>query len=453
MAKFTTQRSTYVDPATGETKRIPKITGNLIRANADNPEAIYNLGTFYLQDKKYEKGLELLAKSLKLKDTKETRLNLATCYKFLGNHNKAQSIIRDSIRDYPSFSLNYNNLGLMLYDFRDIPEAIKLYEKALALRPDYGDAKWNMALALNLKYFTELELGKNPPIENFQKAMNYFDARFEKSSPVKIAHHEGKLWTGEKLGEGEKLWILCEQGVGDIIQFIRYAYCFPPDKVVLHIPTDLHFLIKKEYFVTNTTEFNNDKYWIPMMSLAKYFPITDSAYIDHCAVKNKNNNNFSIGIVWKGNPDHANDANRSRMMKDFLWLAEYGSLISLQKDGKIGNIDLIKQPKLNNWVTTVNVINSLDIVVTVDTSIAHLCGAMGVPCIILIPKIGIDWRWGEIGENCIWYSSVRFARMQSMSEVKRLISEFKINNCWLDKKRLEINVNELTAKEASELGV
>ena len=72
-------------------------------------------------------------------------------------------------------------------------------------------------------------------------------------------------------------------------------------------------------------------------------------------------------------------------------------------------------------------VKGLDLIVCVDTSIAHLCGAMGIPCIVLIPKIGIDWRWGELGENCIWYSSVRFARMQNMDEVDRLIKEFKSN--------------------------
>jgi uncharacterized protein HemY len=108
--KFTTQRSTYVDPATGETKRIPKISGALITMNKDNPEALYNLGTFCLQDKKFELGLEILTKSLKLKDTKETRLNLATCYKMLGNLKKARELIYENISKYPDFPLSYNNL-------------------------------------------------------------------------------------------------------------------------------------------------------------------------------------------------------------------------------------------------------------------------------------------------------------------------------------------------------
>lgn len=455
--KFTTQRSTYVDPATGETKRIPKITGALITANKDNPEALYNLGTFCLQDKKYELGLEILQKALKLKDSKETRLNLATCYKMLGNLKKARDMLRENIARYPSFPLSYNNLGLILYDLRDIPSALKLYNTALSLNDKYGDARWNKSLALNLKYFTDIELGKNPPLEDFQSAMKLFEARFDKTSPVTVAAHNGKRWAGEELKEGQKLWILCEQGVGDIIQFIRYGYNFREDQVIFHIPQDLHFMVKKGYMATDTTQFSSpEDYWVPLMSLSAYFPITDNSYISLPEGKIQdeilNCDGFKIGIVWKGNPDHANDANRSRMLNDFLWLRDYGTLFSLQKDGNVGRYsNWVKQLKLPHWAYTVGALNGLDIVVTVDTSVAHLCGAMGVPVIVLIPAIGIDWRWGELGENCIWYKSMRFARMQSMDEVKRLLEEFKSNgNAWGPRKYL-IKQEEFSETELKEL--
>ena len=452
MKKLTTQRSTYIDPATGETKRIPKITGALITKNADNPEALYNLGTFCLQDKKFEVGLEILTKSLKLKDTKETRLNLATCYKMLGNLVRARALMYENIAKYPDFALSYNNLGLMLYDIRDIPEAIRLYRKALSLKDEYGDANWNLALALNLKYFTEIELEHNPPVSDFQAAMTYFEYRFRKTSPVSVATHHCMRWNGEELVEGQRLWFLCEQGIGDIIQFIRYGYNFRPDQVIFHIPEDLHFFIKKGYSAVNTTEFAPvTDYWIPLMSAAKYFPFNDAPYINvpEAIVPKEiaSCDGFKIGIVWKGNPDHANDSNRSRALKDFLWLKDYGSLFSLQKDGKIGNLTWIKQLKLSHWAFTVGALNGLDIVVCVDTSIAHVCGAMGIPCIVLIPKIGIDWRWGELGENCIWYNSVRFARMQSMDEVKRLLEEFIANGNKWGPRRYAIKLDELSESE------
>jgi tetratricopeptide (TPR) repeat protein len=456
--KFTTQRSTYIDPATGEEKKIPKITGKLVSLNSHNPEALYNLGTFCLQDKKFELGVEILSKSLKLKDAKETRLNLATCYKFCGNFKKAREILKSIIRDYPEFPLGYNNLGLMLYDIRDIPSARKLYEKAIELNPKYGDARWNYSLALNLQYFTDLELaaGNNQPppsVEDFQKAMKYFEARFEKTSPVNIAQHDNaKRWYGEPLKEGESLMLLCEQGVGDIFQFMRYAYNFRPDQVKLHIPENVKFLVKPGYQATDTTYLDKSTYYCPMMSAAAYFPITDSPYIthlDYAAVPEEilASKKLKIGIVWKGNVEHANDANRSRLLKDFLWLKEYGDLFSLQKDGKIGNLNWIKQLKLGHWANTVGAINGLDIVVTVDTSVAHLAGAMGKPVIVLIPAIGIDWRWGELGENCVWYSSMRFARMQSMAEVERLLKEFLANGKAWGPRRYEIKPEEFSETE------
>lgn len=454
--KFTTQRSTYIDPATGETKRIPKITGSLITANSDNAEALYNLGTFCLQDKKYELGIEILSKSLKLKDTRETRLNLSTCYKMIRNIKKAKSLLYENIERYPDFPLNYNNLGLLLYDIRDIPEALRLYNKALELNSSYGDAKWNKSLALNLKYFTEVELAGNdssklPPVSDFQAAMDLFEARFEKTSPVSLARHMGERWKGQELKEGERLWILCEQGIGDIMQFIRYGYNFRPDQVIFHIPKDMHFMVNRPYICTDTTEGSTDKYWIPMMSLAKYFPITNKPYMSYpTAIPQKiitDCKGFKIGIVWKGNPDHANDANRSRSVKDFLWLKNYGTIFSLQKDGKVGNLTWINQLKVSHWANTVAAITGLDIVVCVDTSIAHLCGAMGKPCIMLVPAIGIDWRWGELGENCIWYENLRFARMQSMEEAERLLKEFIENGNKWGPRKYAIKMSEFSESE------
>lgn len=432
--KFTTQRSTYIDPADGLEKRTPKISGKLITINSGNPEALYNLGTFCLQDKQYSKGLEILLKSLKLVDSKETRLNLATCYKFSGNTARAIKILEDLTVDFPDFPLPYNNLGLLKYDVREIEKAISLYQKALALRGDYADAKWNYALALNLKYFTALERGLDASFNDYVAAMSFFEARFEKTNPVTIARHDhGKKWEGQPLADGESIIILCEQGVGDMIQFLRYAYCFKQSQVTLHLPLDLHFLVKKGWNVTNNTEADKSTYWTPLMSVSKYFPISDEIYIDNesgaaDALVPKvllEDKTFKIGIVWKGNPDHANDAARSRVLKDFLWLREHGTLYSLQKGTKVSGY--VKQLNLSHWAHTVGAIKGLDIVVTVDTSVAHLCGAMGIPVIVLIPCVGIDWRWGELGENCVWYKSMRFARMQSMDEVLRLLTEFKEN--------------------------
>lgn len=411
-----------VDPQTGQTMKMPKVTGGLIKANINNAPALYNLGTFEIQQKNYDLALKCLKPAWELEKNPETLLNLTTAYRFAGFPNKAWELLELCITKYPKFALAYNNLGLLYYDANKFEKAQELYEKAIELSPDYADAHWNLSLVYGINIF---EKGTG----EIKNMMREYAWRFKKTSPVPISPTLGTSeWRGESL-EGKKLLIMCEQGFGDMIQFIRYGYCFPSDQVIFHMPEGLHPLIKEEYQVTNVSTIKHD-YWIPMCSLLNFVPIGDGEpYMTELRDPKTRKyadlgDGINIGIVWKGSKQHQNDANRSLHYRDFFWLFKYGRVWSLQKDEKLPkHVKDIHSLPINNWTDTFNYIKALDVVVTVDTSVAHLCGAMGKPVITLIPANGIDWRWGISSTSTVWYKSMYLARKRSMEDAEKKLNE------------------------------
>lgn len=410
-----------IDTDTGKPMKMPKITKGLLRMNINNGPALYNLGTFEIQQQNYEKALQCLKMAWAAEKTQETLLNLSTAYKFTGQVGKAVECLEKSISDYPKFALAYNNLGLIKYDRNQFEEAEALYREAIRLKPDYADAHWNLALVIGLQYFSEPSKG------SVAEMAAEYQWRFAKTNPVSISRTMGTSeWDGSPLGD-RKLLIICEQGLGDMIQFLRYGYMLDPKNVIFHLPEALHPIVKKPYQVTNVSTVDHDV-WIPMCSLLKYLPIGNGApYIDGFGSRELAGD-FKIGIVWKGSAKHQNDKNRSMHFRDFYWLFKYGTVYSLQYEAELPkSVKDIHPCKLNSWVDTIEYINSMDVIVTVDTSVAHMAGALGKRVIILIPGNGIDWRWGRDQETCIWYDSATLVRNRNMTRAEEIIKEIKNN--------------------------
>jgi len=421
MSMKSNRKAKYMVAEDGSKMKVPKITKALMRHHEDNYEVMYNLGTFSMQNKEWDNAHKMLKQAIKLKKTPEALINFSTVQRELDQTAASSATLRDCIENFPEFPLAYNNLGLMLYDTRAIDEAIELYDKALALKPDYADANWNKALALLLKYFDSGDK------KLFDEGMQYYWWRFKKTNPVKIASAPSKPWNGQPLAEGEKIMLLCEQGYGDMIQFMRYAYEFDPSQVVLHLPTELHCLVRPEYKAVNVS-LEPHTYHVPIVSISQYFPeIKGQPYMTHLAgEKHDFGGGFNIGLVWKGNRAHQNDKNRSLHFRDFYWLFKHGNVYSLQKDVELPkSVDKIRPLKISTFMDTVRYINGLDIVVTVDTSVAHLAAALGKPVIVLIPAFGIDWRWGETSETSVWYDTMRLARDLSHTRAEEMLIEFK----------------------------
>lgn len=390
-----------IDPETGKEVSIPKVTKKLIRANAHNFDVMYNLGTMELNNSRIDNAFSCFTAALESSSrrTPEIMLNLSTCYKLLGNEKKASEVLRGNISNFPDFPLSYNNYGLIRYDDGAFEEAERLYTRAIELKPDYADAHWNLALALLIRRF---DTGIACP-----KAYSEFEWRFKKSNAVQTASVTTPRWQGESL-VGKKLLFMCEQGFGDMFMFIRYLMKFDPSTIYVHYPrVMLPFITGYEHVEFSTVPHD---YHIPIMSLPA---IMGEHFCDPYLTINSHNfgGGKNIGIVWKGNPQHANDRNRSIHFRDFFGLFSLGKVWSLQYGANVTKYAKdIHHLEINSFVDTARYIAGLDLVVTVDTSVAHLAGALGKPCLVIMPTRGIDWRWGSKSETTPWYPSLRLCR-------------------------------------------
>jgi hypothetical protein len=204
---------------------------------------------------------------------------------------------------------------------------------------------------------------------------------------------------------------MCEQGFGDMFMFMRYLELLPMDSVYVHFPKEVKAFLGGYQYV----EFSNipHDYHIPIMSLpnimGEYFP--NNPYLDFSSSAWNFGGGKNIGIVWKGNKDHANDKNRSMHFRDFFPLLGLGKIWSLQYGVQVNKYAKdIHELEIKTFIDTANYIAGLDLVVTVDTSVAHLAGAMGKPVLVVMPSRGLDWRWGSVRDTTPWYPTMRLCR-------------------------------------------
>jgi hypothetical protein len=207
-------------------------------------------------------------------------------------------------------------------------------------------------------------------------------------------------WRGERL-EGKRLVVWPEQGLGDKIMFSR---CLPLlkgfDVTVLCEPA-LVRLFRQNFSVdvveaSGQTEFPDPNFWVMYGSLPLRVGALPSA--PYLSVPPRSLG--GIGVCAQGSPRHPNDANRS------LFGEDAARLLSLP-----GAVDLSPEASgATDFADTAEIIAGLDLVITVDTSVAHLAGALGKPVWILLPSEGLDWRWGQIGASTAWYPSATLYR-------------------------------------------
>ena len=342
--------------------------------------------------------------------------------------------VEEAIRSYdraieldPNHSEAHHNRGVALGKLARYEEAIAAFDQALRLRPDYPEAWRNRALARLIlgdleRGWADLEWG--------------WKRRLLNKPPCPLP-----LWTGEPL-QGRTILLHEDQGLGDAIQFVRYAahvqarggrvvvLCRKPlarlletcpgiDQVVVRgeaLPEcDVHSsLVRLMGLFTKTLET------IP--ASVPYFR-ADPARVDRWRDRLAAWPGFRVGIAWQGNPKHTRDRDRSFPMALFERLAgiEGVRLISLQKGygieqlrewgGRFPVVDLGDEvdPDLAMMEDTPAIMMGLDLVITPDTSLAHLAGALGVPVWIALPRAP-DWRWLLDREDSPWYPTARLFR-------------------------------------------
>lgn len=332
-------------------------------------------------------------KLLKLRpDHPEGCLNYGAILKGRGDLKGALKMFFRASVSKPDWEFPYNNIGLIYHNWNMEEVAEPYFRKAIAIAPDYADAHWNLALSLLKRGFS----GRSELLDEGWMEYNY---RFAKSGRVTLAAKPSlPIW---QTGSLAPCVVVAEQGFGDTIMMLRYL------KPNMTVYSDGRFdELLTALDVPFTSSLEGFSSWIPMMSLAAGKEIP--------SVKGLWTSGSGLGICWAGNKDHGNDSNRSRTDNDFAWLGDAKSFQFGVSSRVFGDC------VTSSWRESIDELLKLRAFITVDTSVAHLAGHLGVPTCVLVPSIDTDFRWGLNTNSTVWYPSVFVAR--NMQEVKEYVS-------------------------------
>lgn len=371
---------------------------------------MFNKAVKYLNANKAEKALALFKK---LPPYKEVLCNMGTCYRLLGDDQKAQDYYLKALDPKvpktdntfcETFPIALNNLGLIAYTYEDDALAVDLLHAALSADPLYYDALWNLGNA-RLRQYCSGKYG------NLKQCWDLYSYRFKRSSPVVLKSKKPMLhWDGRRVAH---LCVMAEQGFGDQIMFGRYLKLAASrvDRLTIQTHERSKYLFSDYETCSDPSELDTD-IGIGICDLGRIFneEIPNGEWLRDKYIPKIKNGVLDIGCTWSGSTSHVNNRYRSANPSVFRRLESCGNLYTLNptEAGTPGFTAL----KSGSWKDSLEELSKLDVVVSVDTSIVHLCGSVGMPCYVIMPVKNTDFRWGDssCGMSNIWYPSVKVIR-------------------------------------------
>jgi tetratricopeptide (TPR) repeat protein len=359
-------------------------------------------------------GAEKLLRTLaaELPEFWQAHHDLANALRDLGRFAEAETEYRAALalRETPT---GLKHLGAVLRDLQRLDEAHAVLQRAAAAQPKDADISYNIAI-------THLTAGR------LREGFAQYDARLVK---YRAAVPAGQPWRGENI-RGRTILVECEQGLGDTIQFVRYipALAARGARVVLRAPPPLLRLLTAfpgvAHLIARDAEPPEYDRHVPLMSLPDRLQTTDpmpigipylfagQASAATWRQKLAHLPGRRVGLAWAGNPGFAADRLRSIPPTALAKLAVPGAhFVSLQKDAAaIPALPLTDcTAELTDMADTAALIAALDLVICVDTGVAHLAGALGKP-VWLLNRFDTCWRWLTGTDTSIWYPSIRLFR-------------------------------------------
>lgn len=391
--------------------------------------AINNLGNIYRDQERLEEAIACYRQVVTIEPhLAEGHYNLGSALRLNEAYEEALVCLHRALQLKPDYAEAWNNLALTCKNIGDLDRALICFNRALTLKPDLAVAHWNRSFVHLLK-------------EDFTSGWADFEWRFRMPQRKTIYPFElaGVRWAGQFAPEATIL-VHDEQGLGDTIQFVRYlpqvkARC---RKVILETRAELIPLLQgcngvDDLIVRSKSGIPTAEhdFFIPLMSLPGIFQTTslniptDVPYIesDHDKAAQWRaqlpSSHLKVGLVWSGRPQHTNDKNRSCKLEDLLSLLRLPGIhfVGLQKGAGSEHTAMLPPGvaftnlghELEDFSDTAALVSNLDLLISVDTAVVHLAGAMGKAAWVMIPFIP-DWRWGMHRENCLWYPTLRLFR-------------------------------------------
>ncbi|KPQ38668.1 MAG: Glycosyltransferase family 9 (heptosyltransferase)/TPR repeat [Phormidium sp. OSCR] len=413
--------------------------------------------------RQYDRAVAICQTLLAQQPQRLDALNLLAGIAFQqGEWSQAIAHYQTLLKQYPRFATGYANLGRTWQEIDSLPAAKAAYQQALAL--DDSGSQWWFSLGHIHWDLGEIEaaiacfeavLARDPQWHearstlsllrllqgDFQRGFAAYEARPSRRDLGQTFPRGDLIWQGESL-RGKTLLLLAEQGFGDAIQFVRYVPELAAEGVRVWlrvrppllrlfqglpgcdrlfstddpIPAwDAHALLMSLPYLRQTTP-ETIPAKVPYLHLSPHcrppFPKAPTGY-------------KKVGLVWRGSPTHRKDGDRSCSLAEFQRWFELPQIqfYSLQKPPQTEEAEAIAAearlidlaPLLRDFWDTAAMIQELDLVISVDTAVAHLAGALGKPAWVVLAQTP-DWRWGLQGDRSPWYPTLRLFRQSQRGQ-------------------------------------
>ncbi|MGH6728114.1 MAG: tetratricopeptide repeat protein [Pseudolabrys sp.] len=395
----------------------------------DFPDAHSNRGGALHELARYDEALASYDRAIASRpDFAAAHYNRGTTFIETNRFVEAVASFDRAIAAWPSFAKAHLNRGNALQALGRHDEALVGFANAIREQPDFHEAHYNQALCWLL-------------VGDFDRGWKEFEWRWHidqlQSSKLNLAQ---ELWLGQRDIAGKTVLLYCEQGFGDTIQFSRYAPLVAARgaRVILQVQNPLAKLMTglagTTKVVARSSVLPEFDLQCPLFSLPLAFgtrletipPLVSGLNVSAESVvawdkRLGAKNRPRIGLAWSGRPAHVNDRNRSIKLAALLPLLEFdATFVSLQKEVRSTDLPALKErsdlldfgDELKDFADTAALIANLDLVISADTSVVHLAGALAKPVWVLLPFMP-DWRWLLERSDSPWYPTARLFRQDN----------------------------------------
>ncbi len=411
-------------------KRFDEALASYDRALASRPnyvEALSNRGLVLHETKSFEQALKCYDQALAVQpDHAEVLYNCGNTLRELNRFEEALAYYDKALASRPDFAGALFNRGLTLHDLGRFEEALLDYSQASAAKPDLVDVHFNEAICRLL-------------IGDFDRGWEKYEWRWQSNQTGATKRNFVQpMWLGHDDIADKTILLHTEQGFGDTIQFCRYVRLVAEKtpNVFLEVQPPLKRLLSgvkgARIVLARGEPLPHFDMHCPLLSLPRVFATrletipADEPYLSASTTHSKKwglkllkSRSIRVGINWAGNPNFRGDPNRSIGLSPMLPLLSCHGVkfFSIQKDLRVGDLEVLRDnphithlgEQIETFEDTAAIISSLDLVISSDTSVAHLAGALGKPVWILLQYVP-DWRWLLEREDSPWYRTARLFR-------------------------------------------
>lgn len=408
------------------------IKPDLVEALNNRGNALMGLGCSLDAIKDFERALEINPAY------SDAWSNRGIALRNLGKLRAALNSYERALERNPRHTDTLYNKGIVLAELGRPTEAMVCYQEVLGIQPDRIGARWNLGLC-------QLQMG------DFEQGWAAYESRWEEPQLAAGKRvYPQPLWLGDQPLHDKTILLHAEAGLGDTLQFCRYVGMVAElgARVVLEVQPELEKLLAGLHGMSQIVARNSPlppfDFHCPLMSLPLALRTRLSsipAHVPYIRADDARRSGWEcilgprskprVGLVWSGNPKHRNDHNRSMAFNDLMPLLDDGiEWVSLQKDVRDADKAALNartdirdfSDSLIDFSDTAALIDHMDLVISVDTSVAHLAGAMGKPVWILLPFVA-EWRWLINRNDSPWYPTARLFRQGAIGQWANVMDE------------------------------